>query len=231
MKDFAIGAVVKTLDNVFGWVRTEPVDGVVRVELLPMHAHITETGWASITVDDLTEVRVCGCALLGYRDASGQVVRTDCDALREPGRNSVFLPGHDAKAKGFLIRAWGEGAMFGGHEHSLAAARQFGDKITAKVAAGVGRSSRETNRSYLQSKANEVTRHESPATKAVMRNLQRGKPETGHEPIGYSFVGRDTTLETFTADAKAWLGDKTELKSSTIDGADYSVAFDYFRGE
>lgn len=235
MTNFAIGTVVKANDGRIGWVRSEgaltPSGEVVHVEYLPAFAHLTPTGWSDYAVSDLTAARVCGCALLGYR-AGGELVQTGCDTSREPGKGRTFLPGHDAKAKGFLIRAWGEGGKFlAGYEHALDAARQFGDKITAKVAAGIGRSSRETNRSYLQSKSDEANRYESPATKAVMRNLQKSKPESGHEPVGYSFVGRDTTLETFTADAKAWLGDKTELRSSTINGADYSVAFDYFRGE
>jgi hypothetical protein len=221
-----IGTVVKTPNGEIGWVRSEPsltpVGEIVHVEFLPAFTHTTASGWSDYKVTDLAEATVCGCATLGYRDRAGVLHHTGCDVTRTPGKGRKFLPGHDAKAKGFLIRAWGnaKGNMMGGHEHALDAARQFGDKITMKVAEGISREQRR----FAESITARIG--EDPATRAVMRNLQKSDGQkNSHEPIGYSF---GTDLETFTKNAKAWLGDKTELRSSTIEKADYSVAYEHF---
>jgi hypothetical protein len=213
-----IGTVVKTVYGTIGWVRTEPVDmpsgnQVVSLELLPSFSHDTPTGWVDVPVRDLTPHNLCACASLGFRK-DGEVVHTGCDTTRTPGNGRKFLPGHDAKAKSILIKAWGY-PMFGGYEHSIAAARDFGFSI--QVAKGIDR-------------AEKKARGEGSATKAVMRNLQRADGQrNSQEPIGASFVGEAAALEEFTTAAKAWLRDKTELRTTTIDNADYNVAYHYFR--
>lgn len=85
---------------------------------------------------DLTVVKVCACAHLGYRDSRGQVFTTGCDLSRRPSAGRDFLPGHDAKAKSFLTKAALSGAM-GDQEAVNLAQRKFGDKIAAKVAEGI----------------------------------------------------------------------------------------------
>lgn len=66
---------------------------------------------------------------------------------------------------------------------------------------------------------------ESGATKSVMRNLQKDRPDT-FEPVGYSFSTE--SLEIYTRQAKTWLGDHSELSEQTINSADYSVALEHF---
>jgi hypothetical protein len=67
---------------------------------------------------------------------------------------------------------------------------------------------------------------ESPATQAVMRNLQADKPGT-FESVGVSFTL--SSLEEYTRQAQAWLGDKSELRSKTIESADWAQVYAYFR--
>lgn len=231
MTNLAIGTLVQTPNGEIGWVRSEPaltpVGEVVHVEFIPAFAHTTPSGWSDYKVEELAEATVCGCATLGYRDReTGELVHTGCDVDRLPGKGRTFLPGHDAKAKGFLIRAWGNGGKFlGGHDHALAASYQFGDKITAKVAAGIENERQRSTRVARNRLLRVTVKGESQATRAVMRNLQKSD---GHEPVGYSFGGRHTDLESFIRNAKAWLGDCTELRSSTIENADYTVVYEHF---
>ena len=129
----------------FGTVETAPSPHpggpVVSVKLLPDFAHLVPTGWVDKGVDELTWVKVCACAHLAYRpqfgDRKGELFTTGCDFSRMPSRGSMFLPGHDAKAKGFLIRASQETATMENGKGALETAREFGHKIALKVAEGI----------------------------------------------------------------------------------------------
>jgi hypothetical protein len=132
-------------EQAFGWVRTAPVltasGQLVKVELLPDFVHLMPTGWTDANVADLVAVKICGCATLGYRptwgDHKGELFTTGCDFSRTP--RATFLPGHDAKAKSFLIRASGETATLTNGLGALETARQFSDKIEMAVAKGMDR--------------------------------------------------------------------------------------------
>lgn len=132
----------------FGIVRTAPEETatgpMVKVELLPDFQHLTPgTAWvdAPSNVSEMYAVKVCGCAYLGYRptwgDNEGQLFTTGCDFSRRPSRTSTFLPGHDAKAKGFLIKAYGMTPKMENGKGALETAREFGDKIAMAVAKGI----------------------------------------------------------------------------------------------
>jgi len=148
MTTFQIGQTVRLQINnkkAFGTVRSEATltasGKLVSVELLPDFTHLLPTGWTDVDVEDLTAVRICGCATLAYRpqfgDKKGQLFTTGCDFSRMPGRNSKFLPGHDARAKSFLIEASGETATMENGKNALDNARDFSDKIAMKVAEGM----------------------------------------------------------------------------------------------
>jgi hypothetical protein len=66
------------------------------------------------------------------------------------------------------------------------------------------------------------------ATGAVGRWLQKADPDYGLRDV-WQRMSLDS-LENFTRDVKAWLGDRSELRSSTIDRANYAELFPYFRG-
>lgn len=66
---------------------------------------------------------------------------------------------------------------------------------------------------------------ESRETQDVMRHLQKDKPDS-YEPVGYSFPF--DSVEGYRERAIAWLGEHTNLSSTTINNADYSVALDFF---
>lgn len=129
----------------FGVVETAPAlhpgGPVVSVRLLPDFAHLVPTGWVDKGTDELTAVKVCACAHLAYRpiygDHKGDLFTTGCDFSRMPSRTSKFLPGHDAKAKGFLIRAYSENSVMENGKGALENARELGDKIVMKVAEGI----------------------------------------------------------------------------------------------
>jgi hypothetical protein len=75
-----------------------------------------------------TALHACACGGFKATDASGTVVvRTDCNAQTR----RTFAPGHDARLKGFLIRAGREGMLittpWGGAEQTPEkAAEHFG---------------------------------------------------------------------------------------------------------
>lgn len=186
-------------ETVYGWVRTAPTatpsGEVVSVELLPDFAHLLPTGWTDAGVDELEPAKVCGCATLGQR-REGKVFTTGCDFSRTP--KGTFLPGHDARAKSFLIKAWGYGPLFGGFEHSLEAARQFSDKISAKVAEGIDNArnrdhKRVTSRRWRQ----QVERAEVPATRedeltpAMRMQRELKVTEPMREALAFALVHRD----------------------------------------
>lgn len=131
--------------RVFGVVRTEAVltasGNLVKVQLLPDFAHLLPTGWTDASTEELTVVKVCACAHLAYRpiwgDHKGELFTTGCDFSRMPSRNSKFLPGHDAKAKGFLIKASGLAQTLENGKGALEQAREFSDNIALAVAKGM----------------------------------------------------------------------------------------------
>lgn len=145
--------------RVFGVVRTQAVTTatgpLVKVELLPDFRHLLPTGWTDASTEELTVVKVCACAHLAYRpqfgDRKGELFTTGCDFSRMPSRNSKFLPGHDAKAKGFLIRSSGETSTMENGKGALETARELGDKIAMKVAEGMD-NARKTRTAAARSK-------------------------------------------------------------------------------
>lgn len=159
MTNLPIGTVVRNGSGkkaVFGVVRNRPTETatglMVTIQYLPDFTNTTATGWSDYAVADLTEVRVCACAHLAYRpqhgDQKGELFTTGCDYSRMPGRASKFLPGHDAKAKGFLIRASGLTSQMENGKTALETARDLGDKISMAVAKGM-----DNERRKLQEKA------------------------------------------------------------------------------
>lgn len=119
---------------------------------------------------ELTPVRVCACAHLAYvqehGEFKGKLFTTGCDFSRMPSRTSKFLPGHDAKAKGFLIRAYGNASSLADGRGLLDAARELGDKIATKVAEGMSNAQREQRqRSTSRNWRQQVDRDERPATR------------------------------------------------------------------
>lgn len=134
--------------RVFGVVRTEATltatGPVVSVQLLPDFAHLLPTGWTDASVEELTVVKVCACAHLAYRpiwgDHKGELITTGCDFSRMPSRTSKFLPGHDARAKSFLIKASGYAQTLENGKGALEQAREFSDKIAMAVAKGMDNS-------------------------------------------------------------------------------------------
>lgn len=159
--------------KVFGTVRTASVatatGPVVKVQLLPDFAHLLPTGWTDASVDELVPVRVCACATLAFRpqygDQKGRLFTTGCDFSRMPGRNSKFLPGHDAKAKGFLIRAAFETSTLEHGKGALETARELGDKIAMAVAKGTDK------------KRNEYARPTRRASTSVVKETTPAKRE------------------------------------------------------
>ena len=153
MSSIEVGQTVRfRIDGkrVFGVVRTEAVltatGPLVKVELLPDFAHLLPTGWTDASVEELTAVKVCACAHLAYRpiwgDHKGELFTTGCDFSRMPSRSSKFLPGHDAKAKGFLIKASGYAQALTNGKGALEQAREFSDTIAMAVAKGMDNSRR-----------------------------------------------------------------------------------------
>lgn len=159
-------------ERVFGVVRTEATitatGPVVSVELLPDFAHLLPTGWTDANVLELTQVKVCACAHLGYRptwgDNEGKLYTTGCDFSKMPSRNSKFLPGHDAKAKGFLIKASGWAPTLVNGLSALEQAREYSHAITLHVAAGID-NGRKKSAQQARSKRRITEREERPAVR------------------------------------------------------------------
>jgi hypothetical protein len=63
------------------------------------------------------------------------------------------------------------------------------------------------------------------ATRAVFRNLSK---ETALYTEAWESFSLDT-VDDFSRDAKSWLGDKSELRGSTIETADYAELLVWFR--
>lgn len=190
MSAMEIGQTVRLHVNgkrVFGVVRTAPVatatGPVVKVQLLPDFAHLLPTGWTDAGTDELTAVKVCACAHLAYRpiwgDHKGELFTTGCDFSRMPSRNSKFLPGHDAKAKGFLIRASGFAQTLENGLGALEQAREFGDKIAMKVAEGI-----DNDRKKSAQQARSKRRSHAPEPKPAQREDELTPTQRIHKEHG-----------------------------------------------
>lgn len=64
------------------------------------------------------------------------------------------------------------------------------------------------------------------ATRAVVRNLTK---DAGDRREAWESMSLES-VEEFTDHAKAWLRDRSELRTSTIENADYAELLQYFRG-
>lgn len=76
----------------------------------------------------------------------------------------------------------------------------------------------------MEREVNEMTEAKptsASATRHVRRNIDR---ETRHMHHAWESFSLES-LDLFTADAKRWLGDATELSSATIDSADYAAIY------
>ena len=65
------------------------------------------------------------------------------------------------------------------------------------------------------------------ATRTVHRKLDTEYQD--YRGVWESLMSADTTLENFTTAAKAYLGDKTELKETTIESADYEEIYKHYQ--
>lgn len=70
-------------------------------------------------------------------------------------------------------------------------------------------------------------RTDKGATRSVIRNLHR---EVSMYREAWEGINRDD-MATFTRQAMAWLGDKSELRSSTLNGADWAAVYAHFVAE
>jgi hypothetical protein len=200
MDTITAGKTVRTADKRFGTVVNvgETASGTVAtVEYLPNFRHLSPSGGADYRLTDLTEVTVCECAKLGYIGESGEMYTTGCDFSRRPGRNSKFLPGHDAKAKGLLVRAYSVGPMLDGRD-ALTVARDFGDKITMKVAEGIDKESarehKKVNARRWQTQVNRPQRaavREDEQTEAMKLARQLKVTEPMREMLAHALATRD----------------------------------------
>lgn len=161
-----IGTVVLTPKNGIGIVRHRDQQ-LLSVQMIPAYFnHEGLDGWVQYHNAELTEINICACAKMGYW-LEGHVQHTGCDLKRRPGRGRTFLPGHDAKLKSFLIKAWGH-PMLGEYEHSIDAARQFGFSI--QVAAGIDRAQNgPTPKTRGADGSTSVKNEASPAMRDAMR--------------------------------------------------------------
>lgn len=204
-----------------GTVRTAPTltasGSVVSVELLPDFAHLLPTGWTDANIDDLTAVKVCACATLGYRpdhgDRAGELFTTGCDFGRTPkGR---FLPGHDAKAKGFLIRASQATASMTNGLSALENAREFGDKIALHVAKGMDTARRESHKRATSRRwRQQVERDDRPARREdQMDEVDRLQRELGVTDSMLTALARGSvdSLNGYKGKASAKVGTEVAL--------------------
>jgi len=64
------------------------------------------------------------------------------------------------------------------------------------------------------------------ATNAVFRNLQK---YDNFRSAWQLCLGKNTSFEDFVANAKRWLKEESQLKTRTIDMANWREIYDYFR--
>lgn len=69
---------------------------------------------------------------------------------------------------------------------------------------------------------------ESRWTSAVFSNLHKKHPDHEHTVV-YEVMPYES-LDSFTARAKSWLGNRSELKTRTIERADWPSIYKYFKG-
>lgn len=109
---------------------------------------------------------------------------------------------------------------------SVALANKFTSAAMAKWDKAVRRSNTAAARAQMQAaKAAKKAGQESPATQAVFRRLLKTTDVTG-TPVGSTFSLDDA--DEFAREAQAYLGDKTNLKTSTIHSADWNRVYEYF---
>lgn len=211
MTNFPVGQTVRLTINgkkAFGEVRTEATltasGPVVKVKLLPDFAHLLPTGWTDAGTEDLTAVRLCECAKLAYRpiygDHQGELFTTGCDFSRMPGRNSKFLPGHDAKAKGFLIRASQAAQQLENGKGALEQAREFGDKISMAVAKGMD-NARRGRVAKVRSTRSSAPEPGAPTREDLLTDAQRLQKEHKVTDAMLTLLARGVTN-----DLKGWEG-------------------------
>lgn len=198
-----IGQIIRAATGEIGWVRH--IDGnSVTVEPLPDFAGPENTAWPVFQAADLTPAKVCGCATLGQR-RDGVMFTTGCDFSRTPkGR---FLPGHDARAKSFLIGAWGHGELVGGFAHALGAARSFSDAIAAKVAAGVENANKR-DQARRPARRSSIKRPAAPAS--------REDTLTPAQRLQREFRVTDPMMEVLATALVRWDGDTVGAPTSTL---------------
>ena len=97
---------------------------------------------AATATQVITGTHPCACGGYVAKDAAGRETRTACNAVTK----RTFAPGHDARLKGFLIRAGVEGLLIstpeGGAEQSperVADRFGFGKMVTEGVNRGKAR--------------------------------------------------------------------------------------------
>lgn len=114
------------------------------------------------------------------------------------------------------------------HRFSSALSAKFVSAAMAKWDKSVRQSNTEAAKAaHRAAKAAKKANTESPATRAVFRNLQKADGQPGSsETIGASFDM--STRDSFWADAVAYLGDKSNLKEATIKAADRDKVYKYF---
>lgn len=108
---------------------------------------------------------------------------------------------------------------------SAALSAKFTSAAMAKWDKAVARTATAERRAQAKAAKAAKAAAESPATKAVFRRLSHGVGST-HEPVGSTF-SLDDPAE-FERQAKAYLSDQTNLKSATIDKADWTQVYSYF---
>lgn len=220
------------IDNnkVFGVVRTNPVvtasGSVVKVELLPDFRNLSPTGWVDVNTDNLTYVKVCACAHLAYRpiwgDHKGELFTTGCDFSRMPSRTSQFLPGHDARAKSFLIKASGYAQTLENGKGALEQAREFSDKIAMAVAKGIDNARKRSAEQARSKRRTQIKPDDAPAqredeltpiqkmhrelkiTEPMLRVLVRGALADHPGYRGYVSGTTGTTLALKTRGLVSW---------------------------
>jgi hypothetical protein len=94
-------------------------------------------------------------------------------------------------------------------------------------ASNARKAKREASKAPKRETATDEVKTSQRATNDVLRNLDKDHPD-------YSFtrawerMSLDS-LERFTEDAKAWLGDRSELGTSTLEKANWQEVYDYLR--
>lgn len=166
-------------------------------------------------------IRECACG--NYVDAvTGESIGCEEETTR------TFAPGHDAKLKSFLVQCYVQGhkvRKLGQRREvdGLTASREFG--FSTQVAGAI---QRQTEKARKTADMLEEMGGESRQTRSVFRNLQTpDKERDPWRPVG-SELAAHNDLKGFISDAKAWLRDRSNLKTTTINGADWEAVYEWF---